>query len=185
MRSFLHDRRFGLPGGLLAGVLLVLIGWTGCAPSDELASNGATPAAREAAEAAEAAIRQVMAAQVEAWNAGNLEGFMQGYAQTDSLRFASGGSVRRGWQEALAGYRRGYPDRAAMGTLAFDSLDVRVLSDRYALVFGRWRLQRADDASRDDAPHGLFTLLFERRRADGRGAGPPAWRIIHDHTSAD
>ena len=38
-------------------------------------------------------------------------------------------------------------------------------------AFGRWRLERAQDA-----PSGLFTLLFRRTSA--------GWRIVHDHTSA-
>ncbi|ARA94587.1 MAG: DUF4440 domain-containing protein [Bacteroidetes bacterium] len=122
---------------------------------------------------ARAAIEAVLNAQVAAWNAGDLRGFMDGYARTDSLRFASGGAVRQGWQTALDAYERTYPDRAAMGTLAFHDLDVRLLSPRWALVFGRWHLQRAPEQG--DAG-GLFTLLFERR--------PEGWRIVHDHTSS-
>ncbi len=121
------------------------------------------------------AIREVLEAQAEAWNAGDLEGFMQGYARTDSLRFASGGSVRYGWQTTLDNYRRSYPDRAAMGTLTFSDLDIRVLSPTDALVFGRWRLDRASDA-----PGGLFTLLMKKRETEGG----LAWRVVHDHTSA-
>lgn len=117
------------------------------------------------------AIRAVLGAQVDAWNRGSLRGFMEGYARTDSLRFASGGNVRTGWQAALDGYERGYPDSEAMGTLRFDSLDVQVLAPDWAVVFGRWHLQRAMDA-----PNGLFTLLFHKR--------PEGWRIVHDHTSA-
>lgn len=131
----------------------------------------AEPDAVPAPEAA-AAIRAVLDAQVAAWNAGSVRGFMDGYARTDSLRFASGGNVRTGWQATLEGYERGYPDGAAMGTLRFDSLDVQVLAPSWAVVFGRWRLDRAEDT-----PNGLFTLLFERR--------PEGWRIVHDHTSAN
>ncbi len=117
------------------------------------------------------AIRAVLGAQVDAWNAGSVRGFMEGYAQTDSLRFASGGNVRAGWQAALDAYERGYPDRAAMGTLRFDSLDVRLLAPTWAVVFGQWHLQREDDE-----PNGLFTLLFQKR--------PEGWRVLHDHTSS-
>ncbi len=124
-----------------------------------------------APEADRAAIRDVLAAQVAAWNRGDIEAFMDGYARTDSLRFASGGSVQRGWAAALERYQASYPSRAAMGTLAFQQLDVRVLGPTSALVFGRWQLARASDT-----PSGLFTLLF-MRRADG-------WRIVHDHTSS-
>ncbi len=134
------------------------------------AAPSVAPDATPSPEAA-AAIRAVLDAQVAAWNEGSVRGFMDGYARTDSLRFASGGNVRTGWQATLEGYERGYPDGAAMGTLRFDSLDVQVLSPQWAVVFGRWRLDRAADA-----PNGLFTLLFERR--------PEGWRIVHDHTSS-
>ena len=119
----------------------------------------------------EAAIRAVMAQQVEAWNRGDLDAFMDGYVRSDSLRFASGGSVQTGWQTTLDRYRRGYPDRATMGTLSFDLRDVRVLGPRWAVVFGQYHLDRANDT-----PTGLFTLLFEKR--------PEGWRIVHDHTSS-
>lgn len=130
-------------------------------------------------ENAEAAVRAVLARQVEAWNAGSVEGFMDGYARdggatADSLRFASGGQVRYGWQRALDAYRRAYPDAAAMGTLAFSALDVRVLSARHALAFGRWRLDYPGGGRA--AAGGLFTLLLERR--------PEGWRVVHDHTSS-
>lgn len=98
---------------------------------------------------------------------------MDGYAQTDSLRFASGGSVRTGWQTTLENYRAGYPDRAAMGTLTFDGVDVEVMSSQWAMVFGRWRLDREADA-----PGGLFTLIFHRDDPSD------PWRIVHDHTSS-
>ncbi len=119
----------------------------------------------------EAAIRAVLQQQVEAWNQGNIDAFMDGYARTDSLRFASGGAVHTGWQATLDRYHRTYPDRAAMGTLTFDLRTVRVLSAQWAVVFGGYQLERAEDR-----PSGLFTLLFEKR--------PEGWRIVHDHTSA-
>lgn len=146
-----------------AALLIVGVSLAAC-------TNTEPRAAPDRFEAAEA-VRAVLDAQVAAWNQGSVRDFMDGYARTDSLRFASGGNVRTGWQATLDGYERSYPDGAAMGTLSFDSLDVRVLSPTWAVVFGRWRLDRAADT-----PHGLFTLLFEKR-AEG-------WRIVHDHTSA-
>ena len=126
----------------------------------------------DAAEA-EQAVREVLDRQVDAWNRCDVEAFMDGYARTDSLRFASGGTVRRGWQTTLDRYLRTYPDRSAMGTLTFDSLEVRVLSPRWATVFGRWHLKRGGDY---EDIGGLFTLLFEKR--------PEGWRIVADHTSS-
>ena len=159
-------RRSAAPAAL---VLLLLVGSAACAPGRRPPPNF-QPETDYSAE--RDAIREVLRRQVAAWNAGDLGDFMAGYAQTDSLRFASGGTVRRGWQMTLERYQQTYPDRTAMGTLAFSDLDVRVLSDEAAYVFGRWRLTRAEDA-----PGGLFTLVFAQQPSG-------AWRIVHDHTSA-
>lgn len=120
----------------------------------------------------EAGILATLNAQVEAWNAGSVRGFMDGYVRSDSLTFLSGGSVRRGWEEALYAYVRGYPDAEAMGTLAFEEITIRSLSPGRALVWGRWRLQRVEDT-----PSGLFTLIFAET--------PEGWRVMHDHTSSE
>lgn len=122
----------------------------------------------------DAAVRSLLAEQVEAWNAGSVRGFMAGYAATDSMTFLSGGSVRQGWQASLDAYVRGYPTPEAMGTLAFESLVVRPLSARHALVWGRWRLAYPE-GGRPEAS-GLFTLLVEDTRQ--------GWRVVHDHTSS-
>jgi len=119
----------------------------------------------------EAAIRALLDQQEQAWNRGDIEAFMDGYVRNDSLRFASAGTEHRGWQATLDRYHRTYPDRAAMGSLTFDLRDIRLLTPRWAVVFGGYQLERAEDN-----PSGLFTLLFEKR--------PEGWRIIHDHTSA-
>lgn len=121
----------------------------------------------------ESEVRGVLDEQVDAWNEGSILRFMDGYARTDSLRFASGGDVWYGWERTLQRYRESFADAAAMGTLSFDELDVDVLSSDRAIVFGRWRLSRTGTAS--DAG-GLFTLLFENR--------PEGWRIVYDHTSS-
>lgn len=144
------------------GLLIVVMLGAGCRPRAGDTFDTAT---------ARAEIRALLDRQVTAWNRGDIEGFMTGYARTDSVRYASGGSVYRGWTTALERYRRSYPDRAAMGTLTFGRLTIRVLSPRWAMAFGAWQLERASDA-----PHGLFTLLLERRS--------PGWRIVHDHTSS-
>lgn len=160
------------------GCLLVLLAVTGagCQSQPQETAPGRSQEASEHVidqEEADVALRQLLGDQQEAWNRGDLEGFMAGYAQTDTLRFASGGSVRTGWQEALDSYRSGYPDRAAMGELTFDDVDVQVMTKEWALIFGRWTLEREKDR-----PSGLFTLIAHRK-------GPSSeWKIVHDHTSS-
>ncbi|MGA7306481.1 MAG: nuclear transport factor 2 family protein [Rhodothermales bacterium] len=141
----------------LSLALLLLI------PSAGRAQDASTP---------ETAVRQILADQQDAWNHGDIDAFMAGYWRSDSLRFASGGSVQHGWQQTLERYHKSYPDRDAMGTLTFTLYSVDLLSDDYAFVFGRYELERSKDH-----PTGLFTLLF-RRFDEG-------WRIVFDHTSSD
>ena len=152
------------------GFWLLLVLLAGCSLSEPAEEHARADRQGDPA-ATERAVRNVLDAQVEAWNRGDIEGFMDGYLDSERLRFASGGRVHYGWQATLERYRNTYPDRAAMGALAFTDLDVQVLGEERALVFGRFELVREGDR-----PHGLFTLILERRQ-DG-------WRVVHDHTSA-
>lgn len=155
-------------------LLFIVSAGISCRPASQSPTDTQSFGEAEAKEA-RGAIRHVLDLQVEAWNRGDLEGFMDGFARTDSLRFASGGNVRHGWEEALAYYRKSYSSRGEMGALSFADIDIRLLCRDRALVFGRWRLDRAEDT-----PEGLFTLVVEKRPTDD-GA---AWRVVHDHTSA-
>lgn len=123
-----------------------------------------------AVEAPVSMIRKVLEDQEKAWNDGDLEGYMSAYWKSEETVFLSGDSVMRGWQTVLNRYRRGYPDRASMGKLAFTDLDFKLLGRDAAVVFGRWQLTREKDPAR-----GMFTLIFRKIGKD--------WRIIHDHTS--
>lgn len=116
-------------------------------------------------------IARVVFDQQNAWNKGDIEGYMQGYMKSDSLRFASGGNVSYGWETTLARYQKGYPEKASMGELTFSDIDIQLVSDDSGIVFGKWELERESDH-----PWGLFTLVFNKTE-DG-------WRIVHDHTSS-
>jgi beta-aspartyl-peptidase (threonine type) len=121
---------------------------------------------------AEQAIRQVLDAQVAAWNQGDLQGFMAGYWSSPELSFFSGSQRTRGWQATLDRYVDRYQSKGQeMGQLTFRELDIELLGPDSALVRGRWQLKRSKDS-----PGGLFTLIFKRL--------PEGWRIVHDHTSS-
>ena len=116
-------------------------------------------------------IRAVMQAQVAAWNRGDIDGFMEGYARSDATEFVSGDRVTRGWQTVRDRYQKKYDSREKMGTLTFSDLKITQLANDAALVLGRWKLAR-----KGDKPRGRFTLVFRRTAA--------GWRIVHDHTSS-
>ena len=115
-------------------------------------------------------VLELLERQRQAWNKGDLEGYMDGYWKSDSLLFVGSKGPTYGWEETLANYRRSYPDTRAMGTLIFDIREVRFLDSRHAFVLGSWRLKREKDE-----PNGYFTLLV--RKIDG------AWKVVADHSS--
>ena len=116
-------------------------------------------------------IKSVLRMQQDAWNRGDIDRFMNGYAHSRDTVFISEDTVRRGWETVRDRYREKYSDRAKMGLLTFSDLEIMLLSPDSAVALGRWKLQRAKDR-----PHGRFTLIFRRL--------PEGWRIVHDHTSA-
>jgi ketosteroid isomerase-like protein len=117
-----------------------------------------------------AEISALLHAQAEAWNKGDIDGYMDGYWKSDSLIFTSGATVQRGWNATIRKYKTSYATREKMGRLEFSDLEISGLSDSSAWVLGRWKLLRAHDS-----PGGVFTLIV-RKFTDG-------WKIIHDHTS--
>jgi uncharacterized protein (TIGR02246 family) len=118
----------------------------------------------------EAAIRQIMATQVDAWNKGNLDAFMKGYWDNDSLVFIGKSGPSYGYHQALANYKKNYSGPDQMGKLFFDLLKVKRLSSDYYFVIGKWFLKR-----KSGDIGGIYTLLF--RKFNG------GWRIVVDHTS--
>ncbi|MCC6459849.1 MAG: nuclear transport factor 2 family protein [Saprospiraceae bacterium] len=120
-------------------------------------------------ERVELVIREIMDAQEVAWNKGDLQGFMNGYWESDSLRFIGSHGLTYGWKQALENYRKGYPDRDAMGKLKFTILVVDKLSFKSAFVIGKWRLAR-----KNGDLNGYFTLLWKKIKGK--------WVIVADHT---
>jgi ketosteroid isomerase-like protein len=123
----------------------------------------------------EAAVVAVLERQREAWNAGDLDAFLDGYERSPELLFTSGAKIRRGFEETRDKYRARYGDaRETMGTLSFEILDVRGLGQcaDAAIVLGRWGLTDTPEAG-----GGVFSVILERH---GK-----SWEIVHDHTSAD
>jgi len=135
------------------------------------ATAAAPPGEKQKNASAITEIRDMLRAQEEAWNRGDIDGFMNGYARSESTTFVSEDAVRRGWENVRERYLKKYSDRAKMGVLTFSDLEITLVSTDAAVVLGRWKLKRTQDR-----PHGRFTLIF-RKTADG-------WRIVHDHTSA-
>jgi ketosteroid isomerase-like protein len=115
-------------------------------------------------------IRGILENQTAAWNRGDINGFMNGYWENDSLMFIGKSGVTYGWTNTLKNYKKNYPDTASMGKLIFTLIQVKKLSKEFYHITGKWFLKRSIG---DIGGH--YTLLF--RKINGR------WVIISDHSS--
>lgn len=115
-------------------------------------------------------INQVLDLQMQCWNKGNIDCFMEGYWRSDSLMFIGKNGITYGWQNTLENYKVRYPDKDAMGELSFEILNQETLSDIVVMVVGKWLLKR-----KSGDIGGYFTLVF--KKIDGK------WLIVKDHTS--
>jgi len=118
----------------------------------------------------ESAIRNILAAQTENWNKGNLEKFMEGYWHSDSLMFIGKSGVTYGYQNALKNYQVGYSDTVQMGKLHFELVSLKPVEKDHYFVVGKWFLERTIGNL-----NGVYTLLF--KKINGQ------WFIIVDHSS--
>lgn len=114
-------------------------------------------------------IAQVMMMQEKAWSSGDIDAFMEGYWNSPQLRFTGSKGVTYGWTQTRDNYKKSYPDKATMGKLSFEILDVDFLSDNDAILLGKYKLEREKDE-----PTGMFTLTW--KKIEGK------WLITSDMT---
>lgn len=123
-----------------------------------------------AQSADEKEILKILDDQTVNWNRGNIEEFMKGYWNNDSLTFIGKSGVTYGYNNTLNNYKKNYPDTRAMGKLAFNILQVRKLSPEYYFVIGKYTLVRTAGNLQ-----GHYTLVFRKMKG--------GWKIISDHSS--
>ncbi len=113
------------------------------------------------------AILKVMKTQEEAWSNNNLEGFMEGYWKSDSLKFYGSSGVTFGGIKTLANYKRGYPTKERTGKLTFVINDISKINKEAYFVMGEYHLKRKiGDAD------GVFMIIFKKINGE--------WKIIAD-----
>ncbi|CAM1370958.1 conserved hypothetical protein [Tenacibaculum litopenaei] len=142
----------------IIGVVLLSIFLLGCQTTE-------TPVVDYEKDKSE--ILAVMKAQEKAWSNHDLEGFMQGYWKSDSLKFFGSNGVTTGWEKTLSNYKKGYPTKEYSGTLKFTIHDVSEITPGAYSVMGEYHLTRTMGAA-----NGVFMIIF--KKIDGQ------WRIIAD-----
>ena len=118
----------------------------------------------------ETTILQLLAQQEKAWNEGNINQFMHGYWENDSLVFVGKNGLTYGYNNTLSNYKKNYPDKTYMGQLKFTILSIKPLGKKYYSIIGKWELTRTVGNL-----GGHYTLLL--RKIKGQ------WKIISDHSS--
>lgn len=118
----------------------------------------------------EKAVLKILKEQTFYWNKGDLDNFVKGYWNNDSLMFIGSSGVVYGYQNTLDRYKKTYGDSSEMGKLQFEIIHVKKLSPVYYYVVGKWFLKRsAGDVG------GHYTLLFHKINGE--------WKIVADHSS--
>ena len=117
-------------------------------------------------------IIKVLIAQENAWNKGDLAAFASSFKDSPDTLFITH-QVFRGFAGLVDEYKRDYPSKAAMGTLTYSDLEVHPLDENFAIVLGKYHLER----SKKDGGNaeGLFSLVVENT--------DNGWKIVLDHTT--
>ena len=138
-------------------------------------------------------VNKVLDYQLKGWNDANIDVFMSGYIKDSSVRFITDKKVKTSWQEITDSYKKGYPNKDAMGKLTFHRDEIRWVNEAayIAQVIGRWEViqknkveQATGSLSQNGKPNplnptqdtlsGRFSLIFV-----GTPEGP---KIQIDHT---
>jgi len=112
-------------------------------------------------------ILEVMKLQEKAWSNNDLEGFMQGYWKSDSLKFYGSNGLTKGWQQTLDNYKKGYPTKEHSGALTFKVNDISKIENNSYWVMGEYYLKRKVGDS-----NGVFMIIFKKINGE--------WKIVAD-----
>ena len=115
-------------------------------------------------------IRAVFESGCAAWNRSDIDGYLATYWNSDKVRWVSEGTVHYGFEAIAAGFKDRFDSPDNMGRLEVANLEIQLLGENDALVFGAW-IQTTPAARR----HGVFTVHV--KKMDGE------WLIVSDHSS--
>jgi ketosteroid isomerase-like protein len=123
-----------------------------------------------ASKGQESEINKMIESQVDCWNNGDLECYMNGYLNSDDLVFVGSNGPKYGWQVTLNNYKKSYPTKESMGNLKLETIKLQPLAKKHYLVIGKWVLSRNQSTHR-----GYFSYVLEKIKGE--------WKIIADHSS--
>lgn len=119
----------------------------------------------------ERSIETMLQRSADAWNGGDLDGFLAAYADGASTSFMTPDGPIYGRASIRASYAPLFGPGATRDSLRLEDVNVRPLPPLIGIVTGRYVLEREGTVT----DSGWFTVVV-RRAGDG-------WRIVHDHSS--
>lgn len=123
------------------------------------------------AEDVKGEVTALLKEQDEAWNRGDLDGFLKYYDHTGKLVFIGSTGEIRDYQVLKQKYEKRYKTADAnFGKLTFSDLKVEELSKGLVRAWGKWQVEQ-----KSETQSGWFSLILRKT--------PEGWRIIHDHSS--
>ena len=172
-----HELRFKTLPAILAVLFVIAIPQARAqaapaTPQDPPARPQDTTSNLHTATRTELDVIKVLLASEAAWNRGDIDTFAQAYKNSPDTLFITH-QVNRGYAGLVEEYKHDYPNKSAMGTLAFTDLEVHGLDEKFAVCIGKYQLDR----SKKDGGHveGIFSLVLEKTEK--------GWKIIVDHTT--
>lgn len=140
-------------------------------------------------EQQEQQIRECFNEWTEAWNKGDIDGYLNGYMDSSQTRYVSGKKVVRGKENIRSMLEaRGGPK----GILSLVELDVEVMSNcKDAICFGQYQLEMSIDSDDDDDQKkeihmGCFTVHVSKiaiNAGEDEANENQTWKIFSDHSS--
>lgn len=121
----------------------------------------------------EARVEEILRHSADAWNAGDLDGFMVHYERAPTTTYIGSSGLLQGYEAIRARYAPGFEPGASRDSLRFESIRTRRLERRFGIATARYILHR-DGVTTSTGP---FTLVLTR--VEG------VWKIIHDQSAAD
>ena len=143
-----------------------------------MSSNSDYPSVQSAASSSAREIQSCFDKWAQAWNEGDINGYLDGYSDIPSVRYVSTKMVTRGKENIV----KLFQERGAKGKLSLLHLESDIIGQDDAICFGQYRLVEEchvdgdNSGNQEEKVHeGCFTVHVRRIQNE--------WKIISDHSS--